>query len=83
MLRSSKHRVAYAKGDPWHVVRLAASIGNDSDSIGAMAGAMAGALTGTAGVPPAIISDFVAANPDFDLASLAQQIEMVGDAPKG
>jgi ADP-ribosylglycohydrolase len=62
---------AWAKGEPWLVVRLAATIGNDSDSIATMAGAMAGALNGAGSVPPDIIAAFRAANPDADLEGMA------------
>jgi ADP-ribosylglycohydrolase len=74
---------AYAKGDPWLVVRLAASIGNDSDSIGTMAGAMAGALSGFGPVPPSIVQDFHTANPGFDLVQLAYDLARIGGAGRG
>ncbi|MNL44068.1 ADP-ribosylglycohydrolase [compost metagenome] len=63
--------VAYAKADPWYCVRLAASIGNDSDSIAAMAGAIAGVFAGLSGVPTAIKEDFERTNADFDLRDLS------------
>jgi ADP-ribosylglycohydrolase len=65
---------AWAKGDPWLTVRLAATIGNDSDSIATMAGALAGALSGSDAVPPGIVATFSAANPDHDLPRMAQGI---------
>lgn len=65
---------AYTKGDPWWAVRLAASIGNDSDSIATMAGAMAGVFKGHASIPFDIIDTFLTANPDFNLHDLATKI---------
>ena len=65
---------AYAKGEPWRVVTLAANIGNDSDSIAAMAGAMAGVLNGTRGVPAEIVDEFLAANGDFDLTAISEDL---------
>ena len=70
---------AYAKGDPWLIVRLAASIGNDSDSIAAMAGAMSGALKGHEEVPAKIVRQFRKANPDFDLAAMAEALAAAFD----
>jgi ADP-ribosylglycohydrolase len=43
--------VALCPGDPWRAVRLAAGLGDDSDTIAAMAGAVGGSLTGLAGFP--------------------------------
>ena len=37
--------------DPWSVVRVAASLGGDTDTIGAMAGAIAGAAAGASRLP--------------------------------
>ncbi|MCK4578749.1 MAG: ADP-ribosylglycohydrolase family protein [Candidatus Marinimicrobia bacterium] len=42
--------VMYA-GDPWQVIRAAANIGGDCDTIGAIAGSMAGAFAGADGFP--------------------------------
>lgn len=65
---------AYAKGDPWHIVRLAASIGNDSDSIAAMAGAISGVLNGHEGIPESVVTQFLKANADFDLSAMARNL---------
>lgn len=64
--------LAYAGGDPLRSIALAASAGNDTDSIATMAGAIAGALHGTAALPQALLAEFIAANrADFDLDVLA------------
>lgn len=43
--------VAAFPDDPWRVVRAAAAVGGDCDTIAAMAGAIAGARSGVAGFP--------------------------------
>ncbi|MEU1293673.1 ADP-ribosylglycohydrolase family protein [Streptomyces sp. NPDC005840] len=43
--------LAVADGDPWRAALLAANLGGDSDTIGAIAGAVAGSVTGLAGLP--------------------------------
>jgi ADP-ribosylglycohydrolase len=64
--------VVYAKGDPLRTIALAASMGNDTDSIAAMAGAIVGACTGTAALPQALLAEFRAANQaEFDLDAMA------------
>ncbi|WP_371171541.1 ADP-ribosylglycohydrolase family protein [Aliiroseovarius sp. 2305UL8-7] len=65
---------AYANGDPWKVVKLATNIGNDSDSIAAMAGAMAGVLSGHSAIPSEIVTEFLAANDDFDLKTMSNTL---------
>ena len=52
--------VMLAKGDVWKSVQLAANIGDDTDTIGAIAGAMAGACGSTA--PPEKVAFLQAAN---------------------
>jgi ADP-ribosylglycohydrolase len=66
--------LAYAKADPWRCLQLAASIGNDSDSIATMVGALAGTMNGLASIPAAIVMEFQQANPDFDLRALARSL---------
>ncbi|MFJ6572099.1 ADP-ribosylglycohydrolase family protein [Streptomyces sp. NPDC091292] len=44
--------LALADGDPWRACLLAANLGGDCDTIGAIAGAIAGAVTGVSGLPP-------------------------------
>ena len=67
--------LAYADFEPWRTVRLGASIGNDSDSIATMAGSIAGVYSGQQTIPDAIIEEFGAANPEFDLWRLAHDLE--------
>lgn len=43
--------VTLAGGEPWRAALIAANIGGDTDTIGAIAGAMAGACSGLASVP--------------------------------
>lgn len=43
--------LAVADGDPWRAALLAANLGGDSDTIGAIAGAVAGSVTGLSGLP--------------------------------
>ena len=44
--------------DPWLVVRAAASLGGDSDTIAAMAGAIAGAVAGADAFPAGSVDDW-------------------------
>ena len=63
---------AYAKGDPLRTVALAASVGNDTDTVATMAGAMAGAMGGTAKLPQTLYREFIAVNDaEYDLQNLA------------
>lgn len=57
-------------GDPLEVVSAGASIGNDSDTIAAMAGSLAGALRGIAAVPADMFATVKAVN-DEDIEALA------------
>jgi len=54
--------LAYAKGDPMRTISLAASVGNDTDSIATMAGALAGALHGADALPQPLYDEFRAVN---------------------
>ena len=63
--------VAYAEGDAMRSISLAASMGNDTDSIATMAGAIVGAFVGSAALPQALAAEFTLANPDFDLPAMA------------
>ena len=54
--------LAYAEGDPLRTIALAASIGNDTDSIATMAGALAGAIHGAAALPQPLYGEFLAVN---------------------
>ncbi|MBO9448783.1 ADP-ribosylglycohydrolase family protein [Tropicibacter sp. R16_0] len=44
--------VRLAGGDPWEAAKIAANIGDDTDTIGAIAGAMAGACVGLKAIHP-------------------------------
>jgi ADP-ribosylglycohydrolase len=61
----------FALGDPLESIVSGASIGNDTDSIAAMAGALAGALRGFCHVPQDLYAVFRAAN-TFDVESIAR-----------
>jgi ADP-ribosylglycohydrolase len=61
----------FAAGDPLESIIGGANIGNDTDSIAAMAGALAGALRGFAHVPPALYASFRSAN-NFDIERMAR-----------
>lgn len=63
--------VRLAGGDPWQAGLIAANIGDDTDTIGAIAGAMAGACRGLAALPRAPLAALAAAN-RLDMAPLAQ-----------
>lgn len=43
--------LAVADGDPWRAALLAANLGGDSDTIGAIAGAIAGSVAGLSALP--------------------------------
>ncbi|MEZ2222652.1 ADP-ribosylglycohydrolase family protein [Rhizobium sp. RCC_161_2] len=63
---------AYAKGDPLRTVALAATAGNDTDTVATMAGAMAGAMAGTAKLPQMLYREFITVNDaEYQLQSLA------------
>lgn len=54
--------VRMAGGAPWGAALIAANIGDDTDTIGAIAGAMAGACCGSQGVPPEVRATLMAEN---------------------
>jgi ADP-ribosylglycohydrolase len=60
--------------DPWLACRLAASLGDDSDTIAAMTGAILGAMHGRAGFPSSAAAAMLAANPGLDLMALARDL---------
>lgn len=60
--------VDLAGGDPWRAAVLAANIGGDTDTIGAIAGAMAGATTGMGALP----RDRLEGLRGFDIAAAAR-----------
>ncbi|GAA3555506.1 ADP-ribosylglycohydrolase family protein [Kribbella ginsengisoli] len=62
--------------DPWLAVRLAASVGGDTDTIAAIAGAIAGACHGLDGFPAHARSTVATVN-NLDLDTLATQLLQV------
>ena len=54
--------VILAGGDPWKATLIAANIGDDTDTIGAISGAMAGACVGVSGFPAEKIDQVRRAN---------------------
>jgi ADP-ribosylglycohydrolase len=70
--------VVYAQGDPLRTIALAASIGNDTDSIATMAGAIAGACAGTAALPQDLLAEFRAVNQaEYALDALADGLAAI------
>ena len=59
--------------DPWQAALLAASLGGDCDTIGAIAGAIAGACHGTPGFPVSAVKIIAEVN-DLPLAQLATDL---------
>jgi ADP-ribosylglycohydrolase len=51
-----------AAGDPWRAMLLAANIGDDTDTIGAMTGAMGAACAGMQALPPAAVATVTRVN---------------------
>ncbi|WP_199500163.1 ADP-ribosylglycohydrolase family protein [Methylovirgula sp. 4M-Z18] len=66
--------ISLAPKEPWRICRLAASLGGDCDTVGAIAGAIAGACHGVEGFPAHVISALTAANPGLDLVGLADRL---------
>ncbi|HEU4460273.1 MAG TPA: ADP-ribosylglycohydrolase family protein [Methylibium sp.] len=74
--------LAYAKGDPLRTIALASSIGNDTDSIAAMAGAIVGAMVGERRLPAALLAEFIEANrADYALDALAEGLAAIAAQP--
>lgn len=63
--------VRLAGGDPWKAAVIAANIGDDTDTIGAIATGMAAACTGMAGLPETAVGHVTRVN-GLDLAPLAR-----------
>lgn len=63
--------VRLAGGDPWRAALIAANIGDDTDTIGAMACGMAAACAGMAALPADRVAELHRAN-DLDLAPLVR-----------
>ncbi len=68
----------YAQGDPWETVVAGASIGNDTDTVAAIAGSLAGALRGFGAVPAEPYADLVAANrAEHDIQQIAEGLTCI------
>lgn len=65
--------VRLAKGDPWQAALIAANIGDDTDTIGAIACAMAGACAGLSAFPPDKLAQVIKVNA-LDLGPLAARL---------
>ncbi|MCB8875983.1 ADP-ribosylglycohydrolase family protein [Acidisoma silvae] len=65
---------AVAPHDPWRVCCLAASLGGDCDTVGAIAGAIMGACHGASAFPADQVAKLNAANPDLTLEALAADL---------
>jgi len=63
--------VRLAGGDAWRAAKIAANIGDDTDTIGAIAGAMAGACSGLAALPQDRVAQVATVN-RLDLAPIAR-----------
>jgi len=63
--------VRLARGDAWRAAQIAANIGDDTDTIGAIAGAMAGACSGLMALPQDRVARVLAVN-RLDLAPVAR-----------
>lgn len=59
--------------DPWRACLLAANLGGDCDTIGAMAGAIAGAVAGLSGLPAEAVAVLRSVN-DIDAEPLAERL---------
>ncbi len=70
--------LAYAHADPLRTISLAASIGNDTDSIATMAGAIAGAMHGVGRLPQGLLHEFLSVNgAEYRLQELALGLSLV------
>ncbi|WP_326807378.1 ADP-ribosylglycohydrolase family protein [Streptomyces sp. NBC_01775] len=65
--------LALAGDDPWRACLLAANLGGDCDTIGAIAGAVAGAVHGVSGLPADAVSTLREVN-DLDVEPLAERL---------
>ncbi len=63
----------YTQGDPLETIVAGTNIGNDTDTIAAIAGSLAGALKGIGAISPELYATFKMANQhEFDVEALAQ-----------
>ncbi|EXU65243.1 ADP-ribosylglycohydrolase [Streptomyces sp. PRh5] len=65
--------LALAEGEPWRACLLAANLGGDCDTIGAIAGAIAGAVSGASALPDDALATLRSVN-DLDLEPLAEAL---------
>lgn len=65
--------VSLAKGDPWTAAIIAANIGDDTDTIGAIAAGMAGACSGAAAFPSDRLARVTEVN-NLDLKQVAEDL---------
>ncbi|MEU1345067.1 ADP-ribosylglycohydrolase family protein [Streptomyces sp. NPDC005827] len=65
--------LALADGDPWRTALLAANLGGDSDTIGAIAGAVAGSVAGLSALPAEAVRTLRAVN-SLDLEPLTARL---------
>ncbi|WP_099826072.1 ADP-ribosylglycohydrolase family protein [Oceaniglobus indicus] len=65
--------VRLAGGDPWRAAVIAANIGDDTDTIGAIACGMAGACAGVSAFPDDRLTQLQTAN-GFDMAAVARHL---------
>ncbi|WP_016905944.1 ADP-ribosylglycohydrolase family protein [Streptomyces xiaopingdaonensis] len=65
--------LAVAGGDPMRACLLAANLGGDCDTIGALAGAVAGAVTGLSGLPADAVATLRSVN-ELDVEPLAARL---------
>ncbi|MFG3254853.1 ADP-ribosylglycohydrolase family protein [Streptomyces sp. NPDC048172] len=65
--------LAVADGDPWRSALLAANLGGDSDTIGAIAGAVAGSVAGLAALPADAVATLRTVN-DLELEPLTERL---------
>ncbi|MFE6890626.1 ADP-ribosylglycohydrolase family protein [Streptomyces sp. NPDC057694] len=65
--------LALTGGDPWRSALLAANLGGDSDTIGAIAGAIAGSVHGLGSLPAAAVRTLREVN-DLELEPLTRQL---------
>lgn len=65
--------LAVADGDPWRAALLAANLGGDSDTIGAIAGAIAGSVAGLSALPAEAVTTLRTVN-SLDLDQLTTRL---------
>jgi ADP-ribosylglycohydrolase len=65
--------LSVAGGDPWRSALLAANLGGDSDTIGAIAGAVAGSVAGLAALPADAVTTLRTVN-DLELEPLTERL---------